>query len=114
MVSSIFFFSWEEQVLQTPEEAAAPADSSGAAVASTATSANSAGMQEEQQKEPDPTSPEHAEQEEKEEKEESEEVWFEIRDQFSSLLAYSWQSEYRKNSMNQACRFTSAISLMDL
>ena len=68
-----FFFSWEEQVLQTPEEAAAPADSSGAAVASTATSANSAGMQEEQQKEPDPTSPEHAQQEEKEE---LEEVWF--------------------------------------
>ena len=53
-------------------------------------------MQEEQQKEPDPTSPEHAEQEEKEEKEESEEVWFEIRDRSSSLLAYSWQSEYRK------------------
>ena len=94
MVSSIFFFSWEEQVLQTPEEAAAPADSSGAAMASTATSADSARMQEEQQKEPDPTPPEHAEQEEKEE---LEEVWFDwdlwLKDRFkmsSDTLGYLW------------------------
>lgn len=66
--------SWEEQALQTPGEATAPADSNGAAMASTATSADSAGMQaEEQQKEPEPTSPEHAEQEENEE---LEEAWF--------------------------------------
>ena len=66
--------SWEEQALQTPGEATAPAESNGAAMASTATSADSAGMQaEEQQKEPEPTSPEHAEQEENEE---LEEAWF--------------------------------------
>ena len=85
-MSSILSFSWE-QALQTPEEATAPAESNGAAMASTATSADSAGMQaEEQQKEPEPTSPEHAEQEENEE---LEEAWFGdlwLKDRFKMSL----------------------------